>query len=160
MPLSGTAGPCDADASNRKEADMDDEGTLSIALFSGTDDKLSAAALLAAGAAAIGRKVDILLQYWALDAFRAGELTKEHGLAPEAGWDGAQAMRRLQEEGGGQHWSEVLSQAKQLGDVHLHACSLSMDMLVLKQDDLDPMVDDVEGVTAFMLAADGQLVFI
>ena len=77
---------------------MDDEGTLSIALFSGTDDKLSAAALLTAGAAAIGRKVDILLQYWALDAFRAGELTKEHGLAPEAGWDGAQAMRRLQEE--------------------------------------------------------------
>jgi peroxiredoxin family protein len=50
---------------------MDDEGTLSIALFSGTDDKLSAAAPLAAGAAALGRKVDILLQYWALDAFRA-----------------------------------------------------------------------------------------
>jgi len=139
---------------------MDDEGTLSIALFSGTDDKLSAAALLAAGAAVIGRKVDILLQYWALDAFRAGELTKEHGLAPEAGWDGAQAMRRLQEDGGGQHWSEVLGEAKQLGDVHLHACSLSMDMLGLNQDDLDPMVDDVEGVTAFMLAADGQLVFI
>jgi peroxiredoxin family protein len=139
---------------------MDDEGALSIALFSGTDDKLSAAALLAAGAAALGRKVDILLQYWALDAFRAGEPAKEHGLAPEAGWEGAQAMRRLQEEGGGQHWSAVLAQAKQLGEVRVHACSLSMDMLGLTTDDLDPMVDDVEGVTAFMLAADGQLVFI
>lgn len=138
---------------------MDDDGTLSIALFSGTDDKLSAAALLTAGAAAIGRKVDILLQYWALDAFR-GDLTKEHGLAPEAGWEGAQAMRRLQEEGGGQHWSVVLAQAKELGDVHLHACSLSLDMLGLTKDDLDPVVDDVEGITAFMLAADGQLVFI
>lgn len=138
---------------------MDEEGTLSIALFSGTDDKLSAAALLTAGAAALGRRVDILLQHWALDAFRAGELTKEHGLAPEAGFQGAQAMRRLQQEGG-QHWSEVLAQAKQLGDVRLHACSLSMDMLGLTTDDLDPMVDDVEGVTAFMLAADGQLVFI
>ena len=40
---------------------MDDEAGLSIALFSGTDDKLSAAALLTAGAAALGRKVDILL---------------------------------------------------------------------------------------------------
>jgi peroxiredoxin family protein len=139
---------------------MDDDGTLSIALFSGTDDKLSAAALLAAGAAAIGRKVDILLQYWALDAFRRGDLTKEHGLAPEAGWEGAQAMRQLQEEGGGQHWSVVLAQAKELGDVRLHACSLSLDMLGLTKDDLDPMVDDVEGITAFMLAADGQLVFI
>jgi peroxiredoxin family protein len=139
---------------------MDDEGTLSIALFSGTDDKLSAAALLTAGAAAIGRKVDILLQYWALDAFREGDLTQEHGLAPEAGWEGAQAMRQLQEEGGGQHWSVVLAQAKELGDVRLHACSLSLDMLGLTKDDLDPIVDDVEGVTVFMLAADGQLVFI
>lgn len=103
---------------------------------------------------------DGLLQYWALDAFRDGDLTKEHGLTPEAGWEGAQAMRRLQEEGGGQHWSAVLAQAKELGDVRVHACSLSLDMLGLTKDDLDPMVDDVEGVTAFMLAADGQLVFI
>jgi peroxiredoxin family protein len=139
---------------------MDDgEGTLSIALFSGTDDKLNAATLLVVGAAALGRKVDILLQYWALDAFRAGNLTKDHGLAPEAGPDGAVAVRRLA-EGGGQHWSTVLDQAKQLGEVHVHACSLSMDLLGLAKADLDPLVDDVEGVTAFMLAADGQLVFI
>jgi peroxiredoxin family protein len=140
---------------------MDDgEGTLSIALFSGTDDKLSAATLLVVGAAALGRKVDILLQYWALDAFRAGNLTKDHGLAPEAGPDGAVAVRRLLASGGGQHWSAVLAQAKQLGEVRVHACSLSMDLLGLDRGDLDPLVDDVEGVTAFMLAADGQLVFI
>jgi peroxiredoxin family protein len=138
----------------------DGEQTLSIALLSGTDDKLNAAALLTAGAAALGRKVDILLQYWALDAFRAGNTTKDHGLAPEAGPDGAAAVHRLAAEGGGQHWSTVLAQAKQLGEVRVHACSLSMDLLGLAKDDLDPLVDDVEGVTAFMLAADGQLVFI
>jgi peroxiredoxin family protein len=54
----------------------------------------------------------------------------------------------------------LLAQAKELGDVRLHACSLSLDMLGLTKDDLDPMVDDVEGITAFMIAADGQLVFI
>ena len=85
----------------------DGEGTLSIALLSGTDDKLNAAALLTAGAAALGRKVDILLQYWALDAFRAGNPTNDHGLAPEAGPDGADAVQRLLAEGGGQHWSAV-----------------------------------------------------
>ncbi len=126
----------------------DAEQGLSIALFSGTDDKLNAAAL------------HVLLQYWALDAFRAGNLTKDHGLAPEAGPHGAAAVHRLAAEGGGQHWSAVLAQAKQLGGVRVHACSLSMDMLGLAKDDLDPLVDDVEGVTAFMLAADGQLVFI
>jgi peroxiredoxin family protein len=109
----------------RMEAAMGDgEDTLSIALLSGTDDKLSAAALLTAGAAALGRKVDILLQYWALEAFRAGNTTKDHGLAPEAGWEGAQAMRHFQEDGGGQHWTALLAQAKELGEVRVHACSL------------------------------------
>src|SRR6266545_1413764 len=110
----------------RRRRDVGDtEPTLSIALFSGTDDKLNAAALLTAGAAALGRKVDILLQYWALDAFRAGNPTKDHGLAPEAGPDGAAAVQRLAAAGGGQHWSAVLAQAKELGDVRAHACSLS-----------------------------------
>jgi peroxiredoxin family protein len=138
----------------------DGEGTLSIALLSGTDDKLNAAALLAVGAAALGRRVDILLQYWALDAFRAGHLTKDHGLAPEAAPDGAAALRRLQAEGRGQHWSAVLAQAKEIGEVSVHACSLSMDAFGLATADLDPIVDDVEGVAAFLLDADGQLVFI
>jgi peroxiredoxin family protein len=36
-----------------------------------------------------------------------------------------------------------------------------MDLLHIEQDDLDPLVDGVEGVTAFYLnAGDGQVVFI
>ena len=36
-----------------------------------------------------------------------------------------------------------------------------MDLLGLEETDLDPLVDGVEGVTAFYLnAGDGQLVFI
>ena len=45
--------------------------------------------------------------------------------------------------------------------VDIEACSLSMDLLHLEQNDLDPLVDGVEGVTAFYIAAgDGQFVFI
>ena len=72
--------------------------SLSLVLFSGTDDKLNAAAVLAAGAAAMGRKVHVFLQYWALDAFRADRILKEHGVAPEAGPEGAAALQR---HGGG-----------------------------------------------------------
>ena len=46
---------------------MDED--VSLVLFSGTDDKLNAAAVLTAGAAAMGRRVHIFLQYWALDAW-------------------------------------------------------------------------------------------
>src|SRR3954471_18580072 len=57
---------------------------LNLVLFSGTDDKLQAAAVLTAGAAALGKPVNIFLQYWALDAFRADRIASDHGLAPEA----------------------------------------------------------------------------
>lgn len=136
------------------------EGTLSIALCSGTDDKLTAAALLAVGAVATGRKVDVLLQYWALEAFRAGHLTKDHGYAPEASAEGVEGIGRLLAAGRAEHWSRTLAQAKELGEVRIHACSLSMDAFGLTRDDLDPLVDDVEGVTAFMLEATGAPVFI
>ncbi|MGH2659419.1 MAG: DsrE/DsrF/DrsH-like family protein [Actinomycetota bacterium] len=136
---------------------MDDsQETLSLVLFSGTDDKLNAAAVLAVGAAAMERKVDILLQYWALDAFRADRVLKDHGVAPEAGPEGAGIVQRH----GGQHWSETFRQARDIGDVAIHACSLSMEMLGLAREDLDPMVDDVEGVAAFMAEATGPLTFI
>jgi peroxiredoxin family protein len=133
---------------------------LSLVLFSGTDDKLNAAAVLTAGAAAIGRPVHLFLQYWALDAFRADRIADDHGLAPEAGAEGKQATDALQAAGQAP-WHETMRQAKELGGVEIQACTLSMDLLHITEADLDPLVDGVEGVTAFWLAAgDGQVVFI
>jgi peroxiredoxin family protein len=138
---------------------MDDQ-PLALVLFSGTDDKLNAAAVMAAGAAALGRPVHIFLQYWALDAFRADRIKADHGLAPEAGEEGAAAVAALREAGQAA-WYETLAQAKELGDLEIQACSLSMDVLRIEEADLDPLVDGVEGVTAFYLnAGDGQILFI
>jgi peroxiredoxin family protein len=133
-----------------------DESTLSLVLFSGTDDKLGAAAVLTAGAAAMGRKVNVFLQYWALDAFRADKVLKDHGVAPEAGPEGAQLMQRH----GGQHWSEIFRQAKDIGEVKIHACSLSMEMFGLEVADLDPLVDGQEGVASFFMDVEGPVTFI
>ncbi|HEY4189952.1 MAG TPA: DsrE/DsrF/DrsH-like family protein [Candidatus Limnocylindrales bacterium] len=133
---------------------------LNLVLFSGTDDKLQAAAVLAAGAAALGKPVNIFLQYWALDAFRADRIALDHGLVPEAGPAGKAAVAALARAGQAP-WSETMRQAKDLGSVDIQACSLSMDLLHIEQGDLDPLVDGVEGVTAFYLnAGEGQVVFI
>ena len=137
---------------------MDDP--LNLVLFSGTDDKLQAAAVLTAGAAALGRPVNVFLQYWALDAFRRDRIGRDHGLAPEAGPAGREAVDALRTAGQAS-WAETLRQAKDLGGVDIEACSLSMDLLRLDEADLDPLVDGVEGVTAFFLAAgEGPVVFI
>lgn len=133
---------------------------LNLVLFSGTDDKLQAAAVLTAGAAALGRPVHLFLQYWALDAFRRERIDRDHGLAPEAGREGREHVDHLR-NAGQVSWAEVLRQAKDLGEVDIQACSLSMDLLDVEQTDLDPLVDGVEGVTAFYLnAGAGQVLFI
>ena len=133
---------------------------LNLVVFSGTDDKLQAAALLTAGAAALGKPVNLFLQYWALDAFRADRIDRDHGLAPEAGEVGRAAVDALRQAGQAS-WADTLRQAKDLGGVDIEACSLSMDLLHLEHSDLDPLVDGVEGVTAFYLnAGEGQIVFI
>lgn len=130
---------------------------LSLVLFSGTDDKLNAAAVLTVGAAAMGRPVNIFLQYYALDAFRTELITTDHHLSPEATAQQAPVVRAHP----GNHWSQLLHQAKEVGEVDIQACALSMDMFHLKKENLDPLVDGVEGVAAFMASAsDGQVVFI
>ena len=130
---------------------------LSLVLFSGTDDKLTAAAVLAVGASVMGRPVNIFLQYYALDAFRTGKVCADHGLAPEATAEQEPSVRGHK----GLHWSELLKQAKDVGEVDIQACALSMDMYGIGRQDLDPLVDGVEGVAPFMAsAADGQVVFI
>lgn len=136
---------------------MAQEQALSLVLFSGTDDKLTAASVLAVGAAVMARPVHIFLQYYALDAFRLDSVLTPHYLSPEA----TPAQAALVHAHVGQHWSELLFQAKEVGTVTIQACALSMDMFHLTLKDLSPLVDGVEGVAAFMAASEqGQVVFI
>ena len=133
---------------------------LNIVLFSGTEDRLQAAAVMVSGAAALGRKVNVFLQYWGLDAFRKDRISARLGLAPEAGERGA-ARGAAAAAAGQQPWHVTLRVAKELGEVDIQACSLSMDVLKIEEQDLDPLVDGVEGVTAFYLSAgDGHILFI
>jgi len=132
--------------------------SLSLVLFSGTADKLHAAGTIAAGAAAMGRPVIVLLMYWALDAFRADRIENDHGLAYDA------ARPRLDEpvdRVGAIPWLETFRQAKEIGDVSILACSGSLDVLGIDVTTLDPLVDSSGGIASFLMAAeDGQILFI
>ena len=132
--------------------------SLSIVLFSGTDDKLHAAATIAAGAAAMGMPVNMLLMYWALDAFRADRISNEHGLAYDAT---RPRSNEPVEHIGDIPWLETFRQAKELGEVSIRACAGSLATLGLDAAALDPLVDDTGGIAAFLAAADdGQILFI
>jgi peroxiredoxin family protein len=131
---------------------------LSIVLFSGTADKLHAAGTIAAGAAAMGRPVNVLLMYWALDAFRADRIENDHGLAYDASrprFD--EPVGRLGEI----PWLETFRQAKDIGEVSILACSGSLAVLGIDVTTLDPLVDSSGGIASFLMAAEGgQVLFI
>ncbi len=131
---------------------------LSLVLFSGTADKLHAAATLAAGASTMGRPVNVLLQYWALDAFRIDRVNADQGLA----WDSVRPGTSGPKEGAAAiPWLETFRQATELGDVTIQACSGSLETLGLDAGRLDPLVDGPCGIASFLLAAEGgQILFI
>ena len=133
--------------------------SLSLVLFSGTADKLHAAATVAAGAAAMGRPVNVLLQYWALDAFRADRIDsrprarlRRH--APPASSKPVKGTAAIP-------WLETFRMAKELGEVSIQACSGSLETLGFDAGRLDPLVDGPCGIAAFLMAAEGgQILFI
>jgi peroxiredoxin family protein len=131
---------------------------ISLVLFSGTTDKLHAAATIVAGAAAMGRPVNVLLQYWALDAFRADRIETDHGLAYDAMTPGSSRPVAGAAE---IPWLETFRMAKELGDVTIQACSGSLETLGVQADRLDRLVDGPCGIASFLLAAEGgQILFI
>jgi peroxiredoxin family protein len=47
----------------------------------------------------------------------------------------------------------MLRQVKEMGNVKIHACATTYDLMDMKKEDLDPIVDDVIGVTEFLSKA-------
>jgi peroxiredoxin family protein len=132
--------------------------SLSIILFSGTEDKLHAAATLAVGAVAMDRPVNVLLMYWALDAFRADRIANDHGLAYDAA---RPRFNEPVERVGEIPWLETFRQAKEIGEMTILACSGSLEVLGIDVTTLDPLVDSSGGIATFLMAAEGgQVLFI
>jgi peroxiredoxin family protein len=122
---------------------------LSMVVFSGTVDRLYPVGIIASGAVAMGMEVNVFLTFWGLEAFRQGRPEQNHKMdlnyaemAPLMG----QAMVQAKVP----PWIEILKQAKKLGNVHVHACAMTADLLHLKKEDFDPIVDDIVGVGEFV----------
>jgi peroxiredoxin family protein len=134
--------------------------TKAFVLFSGTADKLQAAATMISGTAAMGVESHVFLTFWGLMAFQADTIEQPKPISPEYGEMG-EKMGALMAEKGVPPWYQIMRDAKEIGDVHIHACSLTLDMLGMPIEALDPMVDDVIGVASFTgMTEDADTMFI
>ncbi len=122
---------------------------MSLVLFSGAVDKLLAASILTTGAAAMGMEVDIFLTTWGIDAFRK-DAYKTNTRVSKDFEDYAPVMLEAMQAKKAPTWMENLQGAREIGDVKISACSMTMELFNLKLDDLESIVDDITGVATFM----------
>lgn len=122
---------------------------MSLVVFSGTADKLTAVATLATGAAAMGMEVDLFLTFWGLEAFKKGAKERPPRITAEFA-DYGPVMMELMQAKHVPHWLDTLRAAREIGTVRVFACSATMELFEMKLDDLEDVVDEVTGVATFV----------
>jgi peroxiredoxin family protein len=122
---------------------------MSIIVFSGTVDKLMAASILATGGAAMGMEVEVFLTTWGLEAFRKDNY-KTNARVSKDFEDYASVMMEQMMAKKVPSWMDNLKGAKEIGDLKVYACSMTMELFDMKLEDLEPIVDEVTGVATFV----------
>jgi len=113
-----------------------------ITLMSGSIDRLTGMAVLVSAAVSMDMEVEIFLQLWGVYAFKKDVMKKNMNLSEfkEMGEKVAARLKELKLP----MWYDLLKQARELGKVKIHACSLASSIWGAKLEDLE-MVDDIIG---------------
>ena len=122
---------------------------MAIVLTESAADKLLPFATLVSGAVAMGMRVDVFASYWGLEAFRSKSGAAPASVSPGHGEVGARLESSLRDKKA-PNWRTILEMAKSLGELHIFACSQSMEIMGLTKADLDPIVEGVTGVATFV----------
>jgi len=127
---------------------------MSIILYSGTVDKLTAAGVLATGGAAMDMEVNIFLTFWALLAMKKGawQDPAQQKISAEFA-EYAPMMMEAVRQNKVKPWLQLLREAKEIGDVNIYACGMTMDLFGLRLEDLEDVVTGIQGVTGFVAKA-------
>jgi peroxiredoxin family protein len=147
--LGHTAGQPNATPQPLVAAQPPKANRMSIVLFSGTVDKLMAASILATGAAAMGMDVELFLTTWGLMAFRKDDYKTNMRVSADFA-DYAPVMMEQMQAKKVPSWMENLQGAIEIGNVHIAACSMTMELYGLQLKDFEPIVDEVTGVATFV----------
>ncbi|MGM0461695.1 MAG: DsrE/DsrF/DrsH-like family protein, partial [Fibrobacterota bacterium] len=156
---------------------MSEKKKLSIICFSGDFDKAVAALTLATGSAAVNWEVNLFFTFWGFNVIKkkGGHRFTGRGILARffnflMGGRNNTPLSRLNFAGLSPRLmsgmmkkqnvatlEELYVAAKELG-VSLYACEMSMNILGIKKEDVDPAISEVLGVAGFLnYAGDGQI---
>ncbi len=123
-----------------------------MVLFSGTVDRMIPVGIISSGAVAMGMDVDIYLTFWGLQAFNKKVQEMEPKFSADYA-DMATMMAQAMQEKNVPSLFETLKQVKELGNVKIHACTMTMDLLGQTKEDFIDLVDDTVGAGEFVSMA-------
>ncbi|HEY7414904.1 MAG TPA: DsrE/DsrF/DrsH-like family protein [Ktedonobacteraceae bacterium] len=133
------------------------DNRMSLIVFSGTVDKLMAASILTTGAAAMGMEVEVFLTTWGIEAFRTGSYQTNTKISKDFEEYASVMMEQMMQKRV-PSWMDNFKGAKEIGDVKIYACSMTMELFGIKKEDLESIVDDVTGVATFVeRASEGKV---
>jgi peroxiredoxin family protein len=116
---------------------------------SGSREQLQMAAMVASVGAVSGNDVTVFVSMNAMKYF----VKDSNDKAPAEG-----EMGVLLEEKNAPDFKELFGQAVEYGDAKIFPCSMAVDIMELKQDDLESFVSEPLGLTAFLGdASEGQV---
>jgi peroxiredoxin family protein len=145
------------------------ENRIVFGLLSGNLDTTIAAFICALGARAYDIEVDIFATFWGIAAFRdrqkkvdKGMLDRMFGMMIPRGSEqlplskmqmagiGPKMIRKIMSDRGNQSLEDLMREAAEMG-VKLHVCSMTMDVMGIKEDEMIDYPDlDVVGVGTFI----------
>jgi peroxiredoxin family protein len=94
-------------------------------------------------------EVDIFITTWGLQAFRKGAVASNMRISKDFEDFGPAMMEAMQAKKM-PSWLDTLKQAKEFGDIHVFACSQTMELLGMTMDDLEDVVEDIMGAAGFV----------
>ena len=125
---------------------------MTMALFSGSIDKLTGAGVVLSGAAADDMDVDVFVLLMGARAFVKGNENKIDGLSeyPELKEEFTKSLKTLNVP----TWIEFFEMSKELTNVKIHICSLAGKMWGgQKKEDFIDLVDDICGIGEYITSA-------
>ena len=137
---------------------MSETKKMAIIVHSGTLDKLYPVFMLASSAGAIDLETHLFFTFWGLEALKKNGL--ENAKLPGVMRLGTGMMKGKIKEIGVPSLPQLLEMTRSMGVTKIYACSTTMEIMGVKNEELIPEVDDIVGATAFLdiaLDADIQL---
>ncbi len=116
--------------------------SLNLMLLSGDYAKIHAAAMVALVASSLGQPVNVFVSMEALPAFHQ-DLGEREAI-------GKGPIGQIIAETASPDYVGLFSEAKDMGDVHLYACSLVADLKHWELAHLVPIFDDMMGIAGFL----------